>query len=78
MLLGDRLAQLGGVCMSLLDDEHILEETIDKELEKRLEFEKQLKESIQRFADSVNMSSEKRQEMQDFTKWLTLYTKIPI
>ena len=64
--------------MSLLDDEYILEETIDKELEKRLEFEKQLKESIQRFADSVNMSSEKRQEMQDFTKWLTLYTKIPI
>lgn len=64
--------------MSLLDDEHILEETIDKELEKRLEFEKQLKKYIQKFVDSVNMSSEKRQEMQDFTKWLTLYTKIPI
>ena len=78
MQLEDRLAQLGGVCMSLLDDENIITEKIDKELEKRLKFEKQLKESIQRFADSVNMSSEKRQEMQGFTKWLTLYTKIPI
>lgn len=78
MQLEDRLAQLGRVCMSLLDDENIIAEKIDKELEKRLEFEKQLKKSIQRFADSVNMSSEKRQEMQDFTKWLTLYTKIPI
>ena len=78
MRLEDRLAQLGGACMSLLDDENIITEKIDKELEKRLKFEKQLKESIQRFADSVNMSSEKRQEMQGFTKWLTLYTKIPI
>ena len=64
--------------MSLLDDENTIAEKIDKELERRLKFEKQLKESIQRFADSVNMSSKKRQEMQDFTKWLTLYTKIPI
>ena len=72
------LMPLGGICMSLLDDENIITENIDKELEKRIEFEKQLKKSIQRFADIVNMTSEKRQELQDFTKWLTLYTKIPI
>ena len=57
--------------MSLLDDENIITENIDR----ILEFEKQLKESIQRFADGVNMSTEKKQ---DFTKWLALYTKIPI
>lgn len=61
--------------MSLLDNENIITENIDKELERRLEFEKQLKKSIQRFMDSVNTSTEKKQ---DFTKWLTLYTKIQI
>lgn len=75
MQLEDRLAQSEGICMSLLDDENTIAEKIDKELERRLKFEKQLKESIQRFADSVNMSTEKKR---DFTKWLTLYIKILI
>lgn len=57
--------------MSLLDDENIISENIDK----RLELERQLKRSIQRLVDSFNMSTDKKQ---DFTKWLTLYTKMPI
>jgi len=57
--------------MSLLDDENTISENIDK----RLELEQQLKRSIQRLVDSFNMSTDKKQ---DFTKWLTLYTKIPI
>ena len=57
--------------MSLLDDENIIAENIDK----RLELEQQLKRSIQRLIDVFNMSTDKKQ---DFTKWLTLYTKIPI
>ena len=69
--LEDRLMQLGGICMSLLDDENTISENIDK----RLELEQQLKRSIQRLVDSFNMSTDKKQ---DFTKWLTLYTKIPI
>ena len=54
MRLEDQFMLLGGVCMSLLDDEHILEETIDK----RLEIEQQLKRSIQRLIDSFNMSTD--------------------
>ena len=57
--------------MSLLDDENTIIENVDK----RLELEQQLKRSIQRLVNSFNMSTEKKQ---DFTKWLTLYTKIPI
>lgn len=57
--------------MSLLDDENAIIENVDK----RLELEKQVMETVQRFIDSVNMSTEKKQ---DFTKWLTLYTKIQI
>jgi hypothetical protein len=57
--------------MSLLDDENAIIENVDK----RLELERQLMETVQRFIDSVNMSTEKKQ---DFTKWLTLYTKIQI
>ena len=57
--------------MSLLDDENTIIENIDK----KLELERQLKRSIQRLVNSFNMSTEKKQ---DFTKWLTLYTKIPI
>lgn len=55
--------------MSLLDDENTITENIDK----RLELEQQLKQSIQRLVDIFNMSADKKQ---DFTKWLTLYTKI--
>lgn len=57
--------------MSLLDDENTIIENIDK----RLELNQQLKQSIQRLVDRFNMSTDKKQ---DFTKWLTLYTKIPI
>lgn len=57
--------------MSLLDDENTIAENIDK----RLELEQQMLQTIQRLFDSFNMSTEKKQ---DFTKWLTLYTKIPI
>lgn len=57
--------------MSLLDDENTTTENVDK----RLELEQQLKQSIQRLIDVFNMSTEKKQ---DLTKWLTLYTKIPI
>ena len=57
--------------MSLLDDENIIIENIDK----RLELERQLLQKLQRLIDSFNMSTEKKQ---DFTKWLTLYTKMPI
>ena len=57
--------------MSLLDDENTIIENIDK----KLELERQLKRSIQRLVNSFNMSTEKKQ---DFTKWLTLYTKKPI
>ena len=57
--------------MSLLDDENTIIENIDE----KLELERQLKRSIQRLVNSFNMSTEKKQ---DFTKWLTLYTKIPI
>lgn len=57
--------------MSLLDDENTIIENIDK----RLELEQQLKRSIQRLVDRLNMSTDKKQ---DFTKWLTLYTKMQI
>ena len=57
--------------MSLLDDENTIIESIDE----RLEFERQLLQNLQRLIDSFNMSAE---EKQDFTKWLTLYTKMPI
>ena len=57
--------------MSLLDDENTIIENIDK----RLELERQLLQKLQRLIDSFNMSTEKKQ---DFTKWLTLYTKMPI
>lgn len=57
--------------MSLLDDENTIIENIDK----RLELERQLLQNLQRLIDSFNMSTEKKQ---DFTKWLTLYTKMPI
>ena len=57
--------------MSLLDDENTIIENIDK----RLELERQLLQNLQRLIDSFNMSTEKKQ---DFTKWLTLYTKIQI
>ena len=57
--------------MSLLDDENTIIENVDK----RLELEQQLKRSIQRLVDRLNMSTDKKQ---DFTKWLTLYTKKPI
>ena len=57
--------------MSLLDDENTIIENIDK----KLELERQLKQSIQRLVDIFNMSTDKKQ---DFAKWLTLYTKIPI
>ena len=57
--------------MSLLDDENTIIENVDK----RLELEQQLLQNLQRLIDSFNMSTEKKQ---DFTKWLTLYTKILI
>lgn len=57
--------------MSLLDDENTITENIDK----RLELEQQMLQTIQRLFDSFNISTEKKQ---DFTKWLTLYIKKPI
>ena len=70
----DAFKEMGGklsFSLCLLDDENTIIENIDK----RLELNQQLKQSIQRLVDRFNMSTDKKQ---DFTKWLTLYTKIPI